>query len=185
MYLKKYIIMICVIIILGTIFWIDINKIRIYSKVIGKDDNVFKIALTSNYIKANKIFKHTKKNKDIISIRNYINKNKITDYMINTSKTMISKGKHKVGLEDPFHPENIYQIIDFNNKALCMDFSLIDKNTLITVISEKYEECVSILHELQTKNIEEGKEYIRNKKLTVLWYQKDSLEKVDTLNIIL
>lgn len=184
-HLKKYRIMIYILLILGLIFWIDVHKIRTYSKTISNKDNVIKITLTSDYIKANRIFKSSKKNDNISSIQKYMRQNQIPDYVINTSKMMISKGSHKVGLEDPFERGNIYQILKFNNKALCMDFSLIDKNVFITVISKDYKNSKKVLQELRKKTVDEGKAFIKNKEVTVLWYQKSSLEKKDYLNIIL
>ena len=62
-HLKKYRIMIYILLILGLIFWIDVHKIRTYSKTISNKDNVIKITLTSDYIKANRIFKKKKKKK--------------------------------------------------------------------------------------------------------------------------
>ena len=183
--MKKYRIMIYILLVLGLIFWIDVHKVRIYSKTISNKDNVIKITLTSDYIKANRIFKSAKKNENISSIQKYMSKNQIPDYVINTSKTMISKGNHKVGLEDPFEIGNIYQILKFNNKALCMDFSLVDKNVFITVISKDYKSSKKVLQELRKKTVDEGKEFIKNKEVTVLWYQKNSLDKVDSLHVIL
>ena len=169
----------------GLFLWNDVHKEKTFYKTFIVNEEVIKVTLETNYLKANKTFDFVKKNNNLTSIQNYLKANKISSYLINTSKNMISMGSHKVGLEDPFHQEQIYQMIALDDHALCMDFSDTSDNTIITVISKNYQESKRILEELKNKTIDEGKEYLQNKDVSVLWYQEENTQKVDSLKIFL
>lgn len=180
---KNYGIWIGLLIFLIFIFflWNDMNQIRTYYKEFNKNEYQI-VSLENSYINAKKIFSFIQKENDFQKIKEYMEKKHTKTYLLNSSHQMMSKGKHKVGLEDP-KEKRIYQIIELENHALYMNYNE-KEEVLITVVSEDINKSKDIFNQIKIISVKKGKEKLKNEDISVLWYDGNQIESMDKLHII-
>jgi len=163
----------------------DLHKTREYTSKIPFLKEKARVTLQTDYKTSQKIFSYMEKNHDIQKIQEYLRESNLSSYLFNSTKYILSKGVHKIGLASPFKEGVIYQMIQLNEDCLSMDLSSIDREMMITVIASTISESEKVMEELKKKTIEEGKEFIKDKNVSVFWYKENSLDKIDYRKVAL
>lgn len=164
--------------ILIVIYMIDIFDIKEYTLNYKYKNKINIINVNTNSFKKDNIFNNIKKiyeknnklqEQDINQkIKNYLDKEKIKKYSINSNNIILLKGKYKVGLPDPHDELSISTVIDVEDKCVAT-IKTSSNFSQITVVSDS--SCQYYANELKDKTIEDGKKY---KNIGIIWYTFDN-----------